>query len=56
MQALAQSKTQLVPQIIVNGGEGSQGGTLVDVLLANLIRDNMKLGTTAPVVPPAEQK
>ncbi|MGA7832243.1 MAG: SPFH domain-containing protein [Terracidiphilus sp.] len=44
MQALAANKTQLVPQIVVSGGgNGSgQGGTLVDVLLANLIRDNMK--------------
>ena len=63
MQALAQSKTQLVPQIIVGGGSGgSQGGTLVDVLLANLIRDNMKLGgsaateSVAPLAPKAEKK
>jgi uncharacterized membrane protein YqiK len=63
MQALAQSKTQLVPQIIVGGGSGgSQGGTLVDVLLANLIRDNMKLGgstpteSVAPLASKAEKK
>ena len=43
VQALAAAKTQLVPQIVAGGG-GSQGGTLVDVLLANLIRDNVKLG------------
>ncbi len=41
VQALAANKVQLVPQIIAGGG-GTQGGTLVDVLLANLIRDNMK--------------
>ena len=41
MQALAQNKVQLVPQIVAGGG-GSQGGTLVDVLLANLLRDNLK--------------
>jgi len=50
VQALAAAKTQLVPQIVAGGG-GSQGGTLVDVLLANLIRDNVKLGGSA-----AEQK
>jgi hypothetical protein len=33
---------QLVPQIIAGGGASGQGGTLVDVLLANLIRDQMK--------------
>jgi uncharacterized membrane protein YqiK len=57
MQALAQSKTQLVPQITVGGGSaGGQGGTLVDVLLANLIRDNMKQGGSAPAASAAEQK
>lgn len=43
VQALAQNNIQLVPQIIAGGG-ASQGGTLVDVLLANMIRDNMKNG------------
>ncbi|MGA3079862.1 MAG: SPFH domain-containing protein [Terracidiphilus sp.] len=57
VQALAQNKTQLVPQIVAGGGgAGGQGGTLVDVLLANLIRDNMKLGGSASAAPPAEQK
>jgi uncharacterized membrane protein YqiK len=57
VQALAQNKTQLVPQIVAGGGgAGGQGGTLVDVLLANLIRDNMKMGSSAPAAPPAEQK
>jgi uncharacterized membrane protein YqiK len=56
MQALAQNKTQLVPQILVNGGAEGQGGTLIDVLLANLIRDNMKLGGSAPTAPTAEPK
>jgi uncharacterized membrane protein YqiK len=46
VQALAANKIQLVPQIVAGGGgAGGQGGTLVDVLLANLIRDNMKQGT-----------
>jgi len=61
MQALAANKTQLVPQIVVSGGGNAsgQGGTLVDVLLANLIRDNMKLtspATADPVPPKPEQK
>ncbi len=58
MQALAANKTQLVPQIVVSGGStgGSQGGTLVDVLLANLIRDNMKPFNTPPAALPAEEK
>jgi uncharacterized membrane protein YqiK len=57
VQALASNKTQLVPQIIAGGsGAGGQGGTLVDVLLANLIRDNMKQGGSAAVTPTAEKK
>jgi uncharacterized membrane protein YqiK len=55
MQALAQNKVQLVPQIVAGGG-GSQGGTLVDVLLANLLRDNLKPVAGPVVVPPSEQK
>ncbi len=56
MQALAQNRTQLVPQIVVSGGAGSQGGTLVDVLLANLIRDNLKANGNLPATPQAEKK
>lgn len=41
MQALAENKMQLVPQIIA-GGSGQGSGTLVDVLLANLVKDNLK--------------
>ncbi|MGA3136954.1 MAG: SPFH domain-containing protein [Terracidiphilus sp.] len=57
VQALAANKIQLVPQIVAGAG-GSQGGTLVDVLLANLIRDNMKLGgsAAAETVAPATTK
>jgi uncharacterized membrane protein YqiK len=51
VQALASNKVQLVPQIVAGGG--SQGGTLVDVLLANLIRDQMKESPNGP--PPAAQ-
>ncbi len=54
MQALAQNKVQLVPQIVAGGG--SQGGTLVDVLLANLIRDNMKDRGNPPAKDQNQQK
>ena len=53
VQALAQNKVQLVPQIVAGGG-GEKGGTLVDVLLANLLRDNLK--PIAPIAPKAEEK
>jgi hypothetical protein len=43
-----------VPQIVAGGG-GGQGGTLVDVLLANLIRDNMK-PVNGAAAPTTEQK
>ena len=49
VQALASNKVQLVPQIVAGGG--SQGGTLVDVLLANLIRDHMNASGNAPAPP-----
>lgn len=39
-EALAKAGVKLVPDIVAGGG-GSQGGTLVDVLLGNLIRDGM---------------
>ena len=39
-EALAKSGVKLVPDIVAGGGSGS-GGTLVDVLLGNLIRDGM---------------
>ena len=42
-QALAENKIKLVPDIVAGGsGEGGSGNTLVDVLLASVIRDNMK--------------
>lgn len=40
-RALSKSGFKLVPDIMVAGGKGKNGGTLVDVLLANVIRDNM---------------
>jgi len=44
MQALAQHNVPLVPQIVAGGGggNGSGGSTLVDVLLANLLKENIK--------------
>jgi uncharacterized membrane protein YqiK len=52
VEALAAAKTPLVPQIIAGGGaSGGQGGTLIDVLLANLIRDNMPKNGDAPTAP-----
>jgi len=39
-EALAKAGVKLVPDIVAGGG-GGQGGTLVDVLLGNLIRDGM---------------
>jgi uncharacterized membrane protein YqiK len=52
VQALASNKVQLVPQIVAGGGgSGGQGGTLVDVLLANLIRDHMKPDNNASTPP-----
>jgi uncharacterized membrane protein YqiK len=51
VQALASNKVQLVPQIVAGGGGSGQGGTLVDVLLANLIRDQLKVDGNAPAEP-----
>ena len=56
VQALASNKVQIVPQIIAGGGSGGHGGTLVDVLLANLIRDHMNTNSNTPIAPPPEQK
>ncbi|HUD13492.1 MAG TPA: SPFH domain-containing protein [Terracidiphilus sp.] len=56
VQALASNKVQLVPQIVAGGGSGGQGGTLVDVLLANLIRDHMKADGGAAAAPTVESK
>jgi len=50
VQALASNKVQLVPQIIAGGGGSGQGGTLVDVLLANLIRDHLAKDGPGPKV------
>ncbi|MGZ6398911.1 MAG: SPFH domain-containing protein [Bdellovibrio sp.] len=39
-EALSKSGVKLVPDIIANGGIGGNGGTLVDVLLANMLRES----------------
>ncbi|MGZ3770704.1 MAG: hypothetical protein ACXVCP_13950 [Bdellovibrio sp.] len=39
-EALSKSGVKLVPDIIVNGGISGNGGTLVDVLLANMLRES----------------
>ncbi len=40
-RALSKSGFRLVPDIMVASGEGKSGGTLVDVLLANVVRDSV---------------
>lgn len=47
-EALAGSGMKLVPDVVATGGSGSGGGTLVEVLLANLIRDGMHKGSGLP--------
>ncbi len=51
-QALAGAGVQLVPEVLVGGGPqaGGQGGTLVDVLLAGLVKDRL----ARPVPPRVE--
>jgi hypothetical protein len=39
-EALAKSGVKLVPDIVAGVGASGQGSTLVDVLLANVIRDS----------------
>jgi uncharacterized membrane protein YqiK len=41
-EALAKSGMKLVPDIVAGGGSSTSGGTLVDVLLAGLIRDGQQ--------------
>ncbi|MDO3615364.1 SPFH domain-containing protein [Ralstonia pseudosolanacearum] len=48
-EALAGSGMKLVPDVVATGGGGSGGGTLVEVLLANLIRDGMHKGPSLPL-------
>ena len=41
-RSLAENKIKLVPEILVGGGAGGSGGSIVDVLLANLVRDGIR--------------
>ena len=45
-EALAKSGVKLVPDIVAGGG--ATGGTLVDVLLANVIRDGSARNSSKP--------
>jgi uncharacterized membrane protein YqiK len=47
-RALAESKIPLVPEIYAAGGGGEGGGSLVNVLLAQLLRDGGRRGAPAP--------
>ena len=46
-QALSGAGVKLVPEVLVNGGGKEGGGTLVDVLLAGLVRDQLRDGAPA---------
>jgi uncharacterized membrane protein YqiK len=54
-QALASAGVKLVPEVVVNGGGAEGGGTLVDVLLAGLVKDHYgsKAAAAAPPSKPA---
>jgi uncharacterized membrane protein YqiK len=53
-RALAENRIKLVPDILVGNGAGGAGGSIVDVLLANLVRDGMTKAATdaAPATTP----
>jgi uncharacterized membrane protein YqiK len=52
-QALAGSKIPIVPSIMVSGSAGNgQGGTLVDVLLANMLTGQLKEKSASPAGTP----
>ncbi|HWW02122.1 MAG TPA: SPFH domain-containing protein [Candidatus Acidoferrum sp.] len=52
-QALAGSKIPIVPSIMVSGSAGNgQGGTLVDVLLANMLTGQLKEKSASPAATP----
>ena len=46
-RALAANKIKLVPDILVGNGAGGASGSIVDVLLANLVRDGIARNPTA---------
>lgn len=47
-RALAASGVKLVPDIVAGGGSGDGTSSLVGLLLATLVRDSIKNGSTAP--------
>jgi len=54
-EALAKSGVKLVPDVIATGTASGSGGTLVDVLLANLIRSSLvRVSENIRVADPAE--
>lgn len=54
-EALAKAGVKLVPDIVAGGGGAGAGGTLVDVLLGNLIRDGMHSTEHAAATKPLQQ-
>ncbi len=52
-KALAASGQRLVPDIVAGGAGGSSGGTLVDVLLANVIKEQIGKTKERGSIPPA---
>ena len=55
-RALAENRIKLVPDILVGNGAGGSSGSIVDVLLANLVRDGMTKGTPAAATLPDAPK
>ncbi len=55
-RALAENRIKLVPDILVGNGAGGSSGSIVDVLLANLVRDGMTKGTPAAATLPDAAK
>ncbi len=52
-RALAENKIKLVPEILVGSAAGGSSGSIVDVLLANLVRDGLVKGTVSQTTGPA---
>ena len=49
-RALAENKIKLVPEILVGNAAGGSSGSIVDVLLANLVRDGLAKGAITPTI------
>ncbi len=52
-RALAENNIKLVPEILVGGGAAGAPGSIVDVLLANLVRDGMLKAKGTAGAPPS---